>query len=96
MAAYVIAIIDIADMARYENEYVPGVLPLIDKHGGIPLVVTDTVDVKEGPWPPGRAVVIEFPTRAAADAWHADAEYQPLLKLRGEISDGMLAVVEGI
>ena len=66
MAAYVIAIIDIKDVLRYDREYVPGVLPLIEKHGGRPLVVTDTVDIKEGPWPQGRTIVLEFPTEAAA------------------------------
>lgn len=45
MAAYVIAIIDLKDTARYEGEYVPGVLPLIEKHGGRALAVIDTVDI---------------------------------------------------
>lgn len=45
MAAYVIAIIDIKDTARYEGEYVPGVLRLIEKHGGRTLAVTNTVNV---------------------------------------------------
>ncbi len=69
---------------------------MIEKHGGRALAVTDTVDVKEGPWPPGRVVVLEFPTQAAAQAWYADVEYQPLLLLRGAISDGMLALIEGV
>ncbi len=96
MAAYVIAIIDVNDAARYQDENVPRVGPLLDKHGGQLLAASDAVDVKEGPWPPGRVVVIEFPTRAAAEAWYADSEYQPLLKLRGEISDGLLAIVDGV
>jgi len=36
--------------------------------------------------------VLEFPTQA----WYADVEYQPLLLLRGAISDGMLALIEGV
>ncbi|TDJ63243.1 MAG: DUF1330 domain-containing protein [Proteobacteria bacterium] len=50
---------------------------------------------KEGPWPPGRVIVLEFPTQAAAQAWYADVEYQPLLLLRGAISDGKLAPHRG-
>ena len=34
MAAYVVAIIDIQDAERDENEYVHGVRPLMAKHGG--------------------------------------------------------------
>jgi uncharacterized protein (DUF1330 family) len=96
MAAYVIAIVDVKDAARYDREYVPGVLPLIEKHGGKPLVVSPEVDTKEGRWPPGRTIIIEFPDQAAAEAWYSDEAYQPLLKLRGEISEGLLAIAEGL
>ena len=95
MAAYVVAIINIKDAKRYENEYVQGVRPLMAKYGGRSLMASDSPDLKEGDWPPGRLIVIEFPDKAAAEAWYADPAYRPLLELRGSISDSLLAIVEG-
>jgi uncharacterized protein (DUF1330 family) len=96
MATYLLAVLDVKDVERYDAEYVPGVLPLIQKHGGRPLVVTETVDVKEGQWPPGRTIVVEFPDAAAAQAWYADPDYQALLKLRLDISAGPLGFADGV
>jgi uncharacterized protein (DUF1330 family) len=48
-------------------------------------------DVVEGAWP-GLVVLMEFPNRAAADAWYNSAEYQAILPLRvnNAISDIVL------
>jgi uncharacterized protein (DUF1330 family) len=48
-------------------------------------------NVIEGAWP-GSAVLMEFPTRAAATAWYNSPEYQAILSLRtkNSISDLIL------
>ena len=96
MATYLLASIDVKDVERYDNDYVPAVGPLIQKHGGRLLVATDQVDVREGQWPAGRVIVVEFPDAAAAKAWYSDPEYQPLLKIRFEASEGILGFVDGV
>jgi uncharacterized protein (DUF1330 family) len=94
MATYLIAVIDVKDVQRYDAEYVAGVQPLIQKHGGRLLVVAESMDVMEGQWPPGRTIVIEFPDAESARAWYSDPDYQPLLKLRLDISAGMLGFAD--
>jgi uncharacterized protein (DUF1330 family) len=96
MATYLLAAIDVKDVARYDSEYISGVGPLIKKHGGRLLVASDQVDVREGQWPPGRVIVVEFPDSAAANAWYTDPDYQPLLKIRFESSDGILGFIDGV
>ena len=96
MATYLLASIDVKDVERYDRDYVPGVGPLIQKHGDRVLIATDKIDVLEGQWPPGRVIVIEFPDADAAKAWYSDPEYQPLVKIRFEASEGLLAFVDGV
>jgi uncharacterized protein (DUF1330 family) len=40
-------------------------------------------------------VIIEFPTKAALDAWYADPDYQPLIALRRQGARDMLLTLEG-
>jgi uncharacterized protein (DUF1330 family) len=77
MATYLVAVIDVKDVARYDSEYISGVGPLIKKHGG-------------------RLLVAEFPNSAAANAWYSDPDYQPLLKIRFESSEGILGFIDGV
>lgn len=96
MAAYVIAFVEVNDNERYDAEYVAHVGPLVAKHGGRPLILTPSPDVREGDWPRGRNVVLEFPDRAAAEAWYNDPDYLPYIKLRQELSHGTLAIIDGV
>ena len=56
---------------------------------GLPLAL-------EGTFSPKRIVIIEFPSLAAAKAWHASPEYAPLLALRQRASKGDVFAVEGV
>lgn len=80
MSAYVIVSYDIVDPAGFES-YVPGVLPLLEKHGGEVVVADFEAQALEGP---ARSVevVIRFPSEDAAMAWYEDPEYAPLKRLR--------------
>ena len=66
MPTYLIADIRVINQQRYE-EYRLMVRDAVLGHGGRYVVRTSTVEVIEGGWAPPRLVVIEFPTRAAAD-----------------------------
>ena len=94
MSAYVIVQERVTDeemFAAYRKE----VLPTITSHGGRFLVRGGALSVLEGEWPLPRLVVIEFPSRAAADAWYKSPEYQKLLPLRLKSSVGNLVIVDG-
>ena len=56
--------------------------------GGNPTIV-------EGEWPHKRLILIEFPSRAAAEGWHHSVEYQKILPLRLKSSAGNLIIVDG-
>jgi len=85
----------VKDAAAFDayREQVP---PVIAAHGGRYLVRAGTVDVKEGPAPPGRLVIIEFPDMAAARAFYASGNYAPLLALRADSTVSEVVLVDGV
>ena len=94
MSAYVIVQERVTDeemFAAYRKE----VLPTITAHGGRFLVRGGALSVVEGEWPLPRLVVIEFPSRDAAEGWYGSPEYQKLLPLRLKSSVGNLVIVDG-
>lgn len=96
MPAYVIAFMQVKDDEKYDNDYVAHVTPLVAKHGGKALALTSSPDVREGSWPAGRNVLLEFPDRESAVAWYEDPDYAPLIKLRNQLADGPLAILDGL
>lgn len=80
MAAYVIATYDIHDPEAYEG-YVPGVMPLLEKHGAEVLVADFEARALEGETRSVH-VVLRFPSEEAALAWHGDPAYEPVKKIR--------------
>ncbi len=57
-------------------------------HGARPTVL-------EGSWP-GDLVVIAFPSRQQAMAWYGSADYQAILPLRLNNSDGDVILIDGV
>jgi uncharacterized protein (DUF1330 family) len=79
-AAYVLGSYDIVDPEGYEG-YVPGVLPLLEKHGAEVLVAEFDAEPLEGE---KRSVycVLKFESEEAALAWYNDPTYQPVKQHR--------------
>ena len=94
MPVYLIADITVHDAERY-REYVENVPALIRKHGGVYRVRGGDLQILEGDWSPSRLIVLEFPNRDAALAFHNDPEYEPYRNLRQSISDSNLVIVDG-
>ena len=94
MPVYLIADITVHDAERY-REYVENVPALIRKHGGVYRVRGGDLQILEGDWSPSRLIVLEFPDRDAALAFHNDPEYEPYRNLRQSISDSSLVIVDG-
>lgn len=81
MAGYLIANIEVTDPAGFE-EYRQKVPAVIAQFGGRYIVRGGDARTLEGNLPLHRLVVLEFPTREAAQSFYDSPEYQPLLRLR--------------
>lgn len=94
MSAFVIANVSVIDPAAYA-EYQNQVPATLEPHGGRFIVRGGDSRALEGEWHP-RVVVIEFPDRAAAEAWYASPEYQRILPIRLRNAESRLVVVDGV
>ncbi len=95
MAAYLIFDVEIRDMARYQD-FMAGVKPALETAGARYLVRGGSHKVLEGDWSPRRVVLLEFPTREAAEAFYNGPVYQGLKAIRDECSSANLVLVEGV
>ncbi len=91
---YVIGHITVNDPDAY-REYVERDTPIIEKHGGTPLVRGGDSITQEGP-EFSRHVVFEFPTYEAALALYNDPDYQEVMKIRQRTADSMIVVAKGV
>jgi uncharacterized protein (DUF1330 family) len=69
-----------ATLAPYDGHFII--------HGGRPELLEGTS--------PGTLVVIEFPDRAAAEAWYQSPAYQAILRLRAENSQSTIFMIDGV
>jgi uncharacterized protein (DUF1330 family) len=94
MKAYVIAAETVNDPAMFDlyRKEVPATLV---PFGGQFVARGGNLTVLEGEWPHSRLVVIEFPSRAAAEDWYTSAEYRKIISLRHKSSVGNLIIVDG-
>lgn len=93
-AAYVIVDIEVKDRDGF-SRYVQEVGPLLERWGARYLVRGGDVEVLEGAWDHHTVVILEFPSRTVAEQFYESEEYAPLLALRRDSSDCMLAILEG-
>jgi len=80
MAAYVLVSYDIDDADGYAG-YVPGVVPILARHGAEILVADYGATVLEGQ-KRNVHVVLRFSDEDAAMRWYNDPDYAPVRKLR--------------
>ncbi|MBM3599912.1 MAG: DUF1330 domain-containing protein [Alphaproteobacteria bacterium] len=94
MKAYVVVqetVKDDAMFATYRNQ----VVPTLQAFGGSFVVRGGKLSVVEGEWPHPRLVIIEFPSREAAEGWYHSPAYQKILPLRLDSAAGNLVIVDG-
>jgi uncharacterized protein (DUF1330 family) len=94
MPAYFIVNATITDAALLD-EYVKAAGATLGEHKIKPLVVTNDATVVEGQ-AGERVVVLEFPDRAAVDAWYNSESYQAILGKRLAATKGFAVVVDGL
>jgi uncharacterized protein (DUF1330 family) len=91
MSVYFIASYDIQDPEGYQN-YVPGVIPLLQKHGAEVLVADYEAKPIEGS--PSRVnVVLRFESEEAAMRWYNDPDYVPVRQIRFDSTANGAAVL---
>ncbi|NKB34368.1 MAG: DUF1330 domain-containing protein [Pseudomonadales bacterium] len=88
MASYLVANYNVTDQDGY-NQYLAAVGPTIGNHGGKILVAGPGSTPVEGN-PGAITVVLEFPTREALESWYNSEEYQAIINLRTDNSEGGL------
>ena len=81
MRALFIVLENIHDPAGFD-EYRNQVMPTLAPFGGKFLVRGGRFTLIEGNWPHERVAIVEFPSRAKAEAWYASPAYQTILPLR--------------
>lgn len=81
MAAYMVCTMKIHDPETF-RKYSGHTPETLKKYGGRFLTRGDQVTTVEGEAFEERMVILEFPDRAAAQAWYNDAEYQRLSEFR--------------
>ena len=94
MTAYMIARIEVTDPEDYAV-YAGQAVALAEKFGGRFLVKGGPQAFVEGEGP-GRHVVVEFPSRIAAERWYNSPEYQRILPIALRASTRDLVIVEGL
>jgi uncharacterized protein (DUF1330 family) len=69
-------------------DYLPNVTDLVTKHGGKYLARTATIDRLEGSGAPANLqVILEWPSKEAAQAFYNDPDYRPYRDARQKGSD---------
>lgn len=91
---YWIARVDVRDPERYKD-YVTAAKPAFEKYGAKFLARGGAFAELEGP-ARGRNVVIEFPSMKDAVECYNSPEYQIAAKIRQEVADAEMVVVEGV
>jgi uncharacterized protein (DUF1330 family) len=94
MKAFVLAAETITDQAMFDT-YRKEVPATVEPFGGKFIARGGTLSVLEGEWPHPRLVIIEFPSRTAAEDWYKSEAYQKVIALRRNSSTGNVIIVDG-
>ena len=91
MAAYVIVNYNVTHAEAYEA-YVPAVMPTLKAYGAEVLVADSESEVLEGE-PGSKTVILKFESKEAARKWYESPEYQKVIALRLDNSEGTAVLV---
>ena len=92
MAAYLVLMQEVHDVERYRSEYLPGLRPLLKKHGAEVLVAGFDAEPTEGE-PPNSTVVLRFADAAAAWGLLNDPDYRPVKEIPFSVTSRGQAVI---
>ena len=84
---YLLAMLDVPDLAVYMAEYGAPVMPMLMAAGGEVLVGTPQVEVLEGDFASTWTVVVRFPSAEAAKGWYLSPKYHAMIPVRHGLTD---------
>ena len=90
---YWIARVDVRDAERYKD-YISTAKPAFERYGAVFLARGGKTEAVEGV-SRARNVIIEFPSLQDALDCYNSAEYQAAVKIRQEVADGEIVLIEG-
>ncbi len=95
MRCYTVAELEITDPS-WVGDYVAEVTPMVERHGGRYLARTTKVERIEGERSPAQVLLlIEWPSREAADEFYESEEYRPHREARRRGSRNEFVLVAG-
>jgi len=95
MKYYAVAEIDITDPS-WVQDYIDKVTAMVERRGGRYLARTARIEKREGDrMPPQIVLIVEWPSKAAADQFYASDEYRPFLQERLSGARSELILVAG-
>jgi uncharacterized protein (DUF1330 family) len=95
MSAYLIAIVDVKDMDRYQ-EYMKASPGPVAAHGGRFIARGGEKATLEGPEETRRVVLLEFSSMEKIKEFYNSAEYQKAKKLREGAAQATFIAVDGV
>ena len=95
MKAYLVAAETVHDEELFA-EYRKQVVATVEAFGGRFIARGGKQTVLEGQWQNPRTVIIEFPTREAAEAWYKSPDYQKIIGLRLKSTSGNLIILDAM
>jgi uncharacterized protein (DUF1330 family) len=95
MKAYVIAAEAVHDEAMFAK-FKEQVVATVEPFGGRFIARGGRLTVLEGQWQRPRIVIIEFPTREAAEGWYKSPDHQKIIDLRLKSTNGSVIILDGI
>lgn len=94
MKAYMLAFVRVNDLETFNKEYIEKAVPVVERHGGITVAVDENPTTIEGTIPSGRVVIVEFPSKDAANGFYNDPEYQSIKAWRQKVSESDSIILE--
>lgn len=94
MKAYFVLDITVHDFGRFKT-YIDAIPAIIERHHGRYIVQGVEPTPLEGEWKYERLIVIEFPSRADAEALLSDPEAKKLFTVRHATTTGRLLLADG-
>jgi uncharacterized protein (DUF1330 family) len=95
MRYYALAALDVTD-PTWVRDYVAQVTPMVERHGGRYLARTTRIEQIEGErTPPQVMLLIEWPTREAAQEFYDSEEYRPHREARHAGARNEFLIVAG-
>jgi uncharacterized protein (DUF1330 family) len=95
MSTYAIAHVRKANLGPPIIEYLQRIDATLEPFGGRFLVHGGKVQAVEGQWS-GDLIIIEFPDRGRASGWYDSTEYQAILPLRRDNTEGELIFIDTV